>query len=116
MKTNGWEDELQSRVDRARIKELDIIQNTNRLRALNDGIHIITTASVTTIILLFEVFVFDSTLIPRDVFTCISLVTILSFEMTNRLPSGMMVSQSCFTKKVTCEWDYNTHKLNLIYN
>lgn len=100
MKTSGWENELQNRILNARAREMKQIQDSNRLRALNEGIHFITTALVSATVFVFHVFIFDDQLTARDVFTSLSLISILSRELTKHFPIGVMVSQSGTRMKI----------------
>ncbi len=90
LKTSGWDTELQSRILGARCKELKQIKRSNLSKALNDFLSFTTHATLTVLICVVHIFVFNAKLAARDVFTTISLGSLLIGGLTVFFPRGVM--------------------------
>jgi len=96
MKMSGWEEEFQKRIANIRAAEVKQIHKANRLKALNEALFFSVNAVVSTTIFLSHVFIFDGVLTTRNVFTIMSLISVLQIELTKHLSLGIMVSKTLY--------------------
>ena len=90
LKTSGWDTEIQSRIMGTRCEEMKQIKRSNLSKALNDFLSFTTHATLTVLICVVHIFVFDTKLAARDVFTTISLGSLLIGGLTVLFPRGVM--------------------------
>ena len=96
MKMSGWENELQKRIDDVRASEVAQIYRANKLKALNEALFFSVNVVISIAIFVSHVFIFDGTLTTRNVFTILSLMSVLQIELTKHLSLGIMAGSECW--------------------
>jgi len=96
MKMSGWEKELQKRIDDTRASEIAQIYRANKLKALNEALFFSVNVVISIAIFLSHVFIFEGSLTTRNVFTILSLMSVLQIELTKHLSLGVMAGSECW--------------------
>jgi ATP-binding cassette subfamily C (CFTR/MRP) protein 4 len=95
MKMNAWELEFDKRISKIRAEEVSKLQNSGRLKALNEAIYYFT--SVVVAVFIFTIHVLTGgQLTPKNVFTTLALLNILQFTLTKHIPNAIMGLSECY--------------------
>jgi ATP-binding cassette, subfamily C (CFTR/MRP), member 4 len=95
MKYNGFEHLFLDRITKQRQREVDKLQTTSRLKALNEAIYYCSSAVVAAFIFCIHVVV-GGTLTPEIVYTTLTLLSILQFTLVKHMPSAVMGLSECY--------------------
>jgi len=96
MKMSGWEDQFSERIAEVRTREMERIQKANRLKAVNDAIFFCTSVIVSIVIFLVHVFVMEGSLSSSIVFTVLSMVNLVQFNITKFFTLAVMGVSECY--------------------
>ncbi|KAL3922295.1 MAG: hypothetical protein SGILL_002279 [Bacillariaceae sp.] len=96
VKYNGWEFELEKRIQRLRDDELEHIQTSTRYKACNEAMYYVASLTVSVVIFVVDVFLVGNTLTARKVFTTLSLNNILQMTLARMVPTAIMGLSECF--------------------
>ncbi len=99
MKQNGFETMFLDRITRQRHSEIQQLQTTSRLKALNEAIYYFSSAVVATFIFCVHVAI-GGVLSPEIVYTTLTLLGILQFTLTKHIPNAIMGLSECY---VSCQ-------------
>jgi ATP-binding cassette subfamily C (CFTR/MRP) protein 4 len=95
VKYNGWELELQKRIERLRNDELDGIQTSTRYKACNEAMYYVASLTISVVIFVVDVFLVGNPLNARKVFTTLSLNNILQMTVTRLITNAIMGLSEC---------------------
>lgn len=99
MKQNGFESMFLDRIAGQRHKEIQQLQTTSRLKAVNEAIYYFSSAVVATFIFCVHVAI-GGILTPEIVYTTLTLLGILQFTLTKHIPNAIMGLSECY---VSCQ-------------
>ena len=89
MKMSGYEYRCLERIQRLRNEEVTQLDKANRLRALNEAMFFLANV-VISLVVFFVHLASGGYLTPRSVFTVVTLINVLQFEMTKHLSLAVM--------------------------
>lgn len=90
MKMSGWESQFSDRIAKVRGEEMQQIQSANHFKALNEAVFFFT--NIVIVIIIFVVHVATGGVItPRNVFTTMTLINIVTNFMAKFFSLGVMV-------------------------
>jgi ATP-binding cassette subfamily C (CFTR/MRP) protein 4 len=95
MKQCGFETMFLDRITKHRHGEIQQLQTTSRLKALNEAIYYFSNAVVATFIFSIHV-ALGGTLTPEIVYTTLTLLGILQFTLTKHIPNAIMGLSECY--------------------
>jgi ATP-binding cassette subfamily C (CFTR/MRP) protein 4 len=94
MKMSGWEPQFKERIEQVRHLESNKIQQANRLRALNEGIYFCSSVVMSVVIFTVHVAI-GGVLTPRNVFTTMTLINVVQFELMKHFSLAVMALSEC---------------------
>ncbi|KAG7359041.1 multidrug ABC transporter permease/ATPase [Nitzschia inconspicua] len=95
VKLNGWELQLQQRIQKLRNEEIHYIQSSTRYKAFNEATYFVASLTISVVIFLVDVFVAGNELSARKVFTTVSLNNILQMTLARLIPNAIMGLSEC---------------------
>lgn len=99
MKQSGFETMFLDRITCQRRREIQQLQTTSRLKALNEAIYFFSSVIVASFVYCVYVAV-DGRLTPEIVYTTLTLLNILQFTLTKHIPNAIMGLSECY---VSCQ-------------
>jgi len=99
MKYNGYEHLFLDRITAQRQREMEKLEITSRLKALNEAIYYCSSAVVAAFIFSIHVSI-GGLLTPDIVYTTLTLLGILQFTIAKHIPSAVMGISECY---VSCQ-------------
>lgn len=102
MKMNCWELAFGDRISKFRKREVLQLQATNRLRGMNESIYYFGSLSVAIFTFIVHVHFLNQTLTVQNVFTSLTLFSMLQYVVTKHVPNVIMGLSECYvsTKRI----------------
>jgi len=95
MKYNGWERNFNERVSNIRSKEVANLLRASRFKALNEALFYFTSLAVSVFIFTVHVLM-GGELTPKNVFTTMTLMSIVQFILTKHAPAAVAGLSECY--------------------
>lgn len=111
MKMSGWEYQLEKRIAETRAEEISKIHTANRLKAANEATFFSVNVIMSFAIFITHVFIFGGSLTTRNVFTIMSLTSVLQIELTKHLSLGVMSGSECWVSMTRIQKFLETSEL-----
>lgn len=110
MKMSGWELQFKLLIANVRRKESNRIQQASRLRGLNEAVYF-----ACSIVMYVVIFIVDiktgGVLTPRKVFSTMTLINVVQFELMKHFSLGVMFVSECFVSITRLSKFLNTPEL-----